>query len=241
MRKNTRAIVSTIASNVTGKRIGLDVLSKAAKEAGLLLIVDASQAAGHEMIDLTKTPCDCICAPAHKGLFGIQGAGFAIFSPEIELEPLIVGGSGTNSKELSMPSFLPERMEAGTPSTPAISALGEGIKFVDKIGVKKIALKESDLANVAKSILKENKKIKVYDSYGGIVLFNLLNAPESSVCRILDQHNICVRGGLHCAPEAHIRIGTEGIGAVRASFSCFNTLEETTEFAKTVCKIAAEI
>lgn len=241
LRKNTRAIVSTLASNVTGKRISLDILSKAARDSGILLIVDASQAAGHERIDLTKTPCDCLCAPAHKGLFGIQGAGFAIFSSAIKLEPLIVGGSGTNSREISMPPFLPEMMEAGTPATPAIAALAEGVGFVDNIGVENMAAKEQELADIARSILSENKNICLYKSYGGILLFNILNFSESLVCHSLDRCGICVRGGLHCAPEAHRSIGTLETGAVRASFSYFNTPSESEEFAKTLCKIAAEI
>ena len=241
LRKNTRAIVSTLASNVNGKRIPLEILSHAAKNAGILLIVDASQAAGHDKIDLSSTPCDCLCAPAHKGLFGIQGAGFAIFSSSSSLEPLVVGGSGTNSKELTMPSFLPEMMEAGTPATPSIAALGEGVKFIDDIGLSTISQKEYTLTALSKSILQESRKIKVYDSYGGIVLFNILGVPESAVCRALDAKDICVRGGLHCAPQAHKVIGTEDSGAIRASFSYFNTLRESEDFAKELCKIAAEI
>lgn len=241
LRKNTRAIVSTLASNVTGKRISLDVLSKAARDAGILLITDASQAAGHEKIDLIKTPCDCLCAPAHKGLFGIQGAGFAIFSSAESIEPLIVGGSGTNSREPFMPPFLPEMMEAGTPSTPSIAALGEGIKFVDDIGLHHIAKKERTLSDMAKAILAESPRLELYDSFGGTVLFNIKGATESTVCRALDDREICVRGGLHCAPSAHRVLGTESTGAVRASFSCLNTLAEAEYFAKEVCKIAAEI
>ena len=241
LKKNTRAIVSTLASNITGKRLSLDVLSKASRAAGILLIVDASQAAGHERIDLTKTPCDCLCAPAHKGLFGIQGAGFAIFSSSRNIEPLIVGGSGTNSREISMPPFLPEMMEAGTPATPAISTLAEGVRFIDDVGVERIAEKEQHLANIAKAILSENQNIRIYESYGGILLFNVLNSSEALVCRALDGCGICVRGGLHCAPEAHRTIGTLETGAVRASFSFFNTPSEAEIFAKTVCKIAAEI
>ena len=241
IKKETYAIVSSIASNVTGKRISLEILSKIAKENSLLLIVDASQAAGHEKIDLSKTPCDCLCAPGHKGLFGIQGVGFMIFSENAVTDPFIVGGSGTNSKSLFMPSDLPEALEAGTLSAPSIVSLKSGIEYIDSRGIQFINEYESRLGFEIREILGNMKKITLYDSFGGIVLFNVNGVSDSKICAELDRRNICVRGGLHCAPQAHKKLGTDETGAVRISLSCLNTRKEVCKFAKELRNILAEI
>lgn len=238
---NTRAIVSTLVSNVTGKRIPLEILSRVAKERDLILIADASQAAGHESIDLEKTPCDCLCAPGHKGLFGIQGTGFVIFGKGDFAPPFIVGGGGSNSKSPEMPDIFPDSHEAGTLSTPSISSLGRGVEFINRVGIEEIAFKERQITEKLKEGLSLIKGIKLYDTEGGIVLFNLGGLEESRVCARLDDYGICVRGGLHCAPSAHMKLGTEKIGAVRVSVSYFNSLKETDVFLKTINKIAAEI
>ncbi len=241
IRTNTSAIVSTLASNVTGRRIPLEILSAVAKEYSLILIVDASQAVGHEKIDLEKNPCDCLCAPAHKGLFGIQGAGFAVFSSANNISPFVVGGSGTNSKSLYMPDFLPEMLEAGTPPTPAIAALCAGTKYVDLLGVEEIEEKEVLLSERIKTGLSLINGVTLYESYGGIVLFNLDGISEWRVVSELDRYGVCVRGGLHCAPAAHRLTQTESFGAVRVSFSCFNTIREVDKFLKILENIRAEI
>ena len=94
------------------------------------IILDGSQWLGHIPFSLTRTPCDVLCAPGHKALFGIQGAGFAAFATEGEYTPFAYGGSGSDSQSRDMPRLLPERMEAGTLATPAISTLGEGARFL---------------------------------------------------------------------------------------------------------------
>ncbi len=241
VKPNTAAIISTLASNVIGRKIPLKILSCAAKELGLILIVDASQSAGHEPINLTKTPCDCLCAPGHKGLFGIPGSGFALFSSSCDIAPYIVGGSGTNSQSLNMPQLLPEALEAGTMPTPAAASVHAGIAFIDKISIDAIAYKELMLSESIKSGLSVIKDVKLYESHGSIVLFNIEGVSESCTCRVLDKYGICVRGGLHCAPTAHRLIGTESTGAVRVSLSYFNTKRDVDEFLKTIKKIKAEI
>ncbi len=241
MQANTSAIVSTLASNVTGRRIALEILSAVAKELGLLLIVDASQAAGHDKIDLQRTPCDCLCAPGHKGLFGVAGSGFAIFSDSEGVSPYIVGGSGTNSKSLTMPELLPEALEAGTLPTPAVASLSAGIKFIDSISVEAIKEKEEFLAKKLKCGMSLMRDVQLYESHGGIVLFNIKGLSETEVCSRLDRHGVYVRGGLHCAPSAHRLIGTEDIGAVRISLSYFNAERQIDKFLKILSKIKAEV
>ena len=153
IRNNTACIVSTLASNVTGKRIPLTVLSKLSAEYGVKLIIDASQYIGYNEIDLTRTPCDVLCAPGHKSLYGIQGCGFAVFKESKIKDSFIEGGSGTEGASPFMPSFLPEGYEAGTLSTPAIVALGAGIDFINSAGIYSIKNKISDISYQIKDIL----------------------------------------------------------------------------------------
>ena len=131
-RENTRGIICSIASNVTGDELPLKILSDFAKEKHLFLIIDASQAIGHIDINLKETPCDALCAPGHKALFGIQGCGFAYFKDRARKNGLMEGGSGSDSASPYMPSLLPEGYEAGTPPTHAIITLGEGVNYIQR-------------------------------------------------------------------------------------------------------------
>lgn len=238
IRKSTVAIVSTIASNVTGRTIALDVLSDCAKRHGLYLIIDASQAAGHTVINIKETPCDVLCAPAHKGLYGIQGTGFALFKSKERLKTLVEGGSGFESISQQMPKLLPDGYEAGTLATPSIAALGAGVKFVRKIGVENIGKKISYLSSILLTGLHDIKNTVIYPSLGGIISFNISGVPASEVARELDRLGIAVRAGLHCAPSAHKKLGTLGIGTVRASLSYMNDKREIERFCHAVLKIS---
>ena len=236
----TKAIVSTLCSNVTGKKLSLRALSRIASDNGLILIVDASQAAGHEKFDLSRTPCACFCAPGHKGLFGIQGSGFVIFGEGEHPRSVITGGSGSNSKSPFMPVTLPESQEAGTLSTPSIASLLRGVEFINAVGIEEISYKESLLCDKIKSGLSVIKGVKLYETEGSIVLFNGRKGMDMLLSN-LDKCGICVRGGYHCAPSAHIRLGTEKTGAIRASVSYLNSVKDADYFLKSVSKIAAEI
>ncbi len=236
IKENTSAIVSTIASNVTGSEISLFMLSELKKKHNLTLIVDASQAAGHNYISLSNIAFDAFVAPAHKSLFGIMGLGICIFNSTPE-NTFIEGGSGNQSISKDMPDALPERMEGGTVALPAIAALGEGIKFIDKIGVNEINKKLTYLVNELKSRLSEIKYIRLYGGNNGIVSFNIRDLPSDRVAKDLDSKGICVRAGLHCAPLAHKALGTLGCGTVRVSLSYFNSLGEIDILYKRVKEI----
>ena len=241
IRKDTACIVSTLASNVTGREISEQVLSKVASENGLDLILDASQAIGHREINLSATPCSALCAPAHKGLYGIQGSGFCIFRDTVRHADFIEGGSGTDSINKYMPSLLPEGYEAGTLATPGICALGAGIDYIRSIGIDTIKTKANELSNEIKDRIDSIKNTVLYPSYGSIVSFNLKNTPSSEVARELDNYNICVRAGLHCAPSAHEKLGTLSTGCVRISISSFNSKREIDRFYKVLKAISATI
>ena len=238
IRTDTAAIVSTLASNVTGKEIDFSALSDIAKRYSLKLIVDASQAAGHRAIDLSKCECDALCAPAHKALFGIQGAGFVYFKDRCRRGDFIEGGSGTNSLEAEMPTLLPEGYEAGTLSVPAISALRYGIEFIRDIGIGNIEHHLNKLRALTAEGMRGTAGVTLYDSYGGNVIFNLWDITSHKLAGILDENDICTRGGLHCAPSAHIKLGTLDRGVVRVSFSILNTVDEVEYFVRTVRRIS---
>ena len=238
IRNDTRGIVTSIASNVTGDTIPLKILSKIAAEYNLFLIIDASQAIGHTRIDLSATPCDVLCAPAHKALFGIQGCGFAVFKNSSHRDSFIEGGSGSDSKSPLMPELLPERYEAGTLSTPAIVSLGSGLKYISDIGIENIENRLLNLTDALFERLESVERIKIYKSGFGILSFNVSNMPSSFVSSELDKYGICTRGGLHCAPSIHRKLGTLEQGAVRVSLSYFNTKSELDKFYRAMKCIA---
>ncbi len=237
MRADTKGIVCTMASNLTGHSLSLKELSDFARENSLFLIIDGSAAVGHIDIDLTKTPCDAFCAPGHKALFGIQGSGFIWFRSKERRESVIEGGSGYNSLDSEMPILLPEGYEAGTLSTPAIVSLGAGVEFVNKTGIDRIQAKLCDLTDLARGGLLEIPDVITYREGVGIISFNIGNLPSSLVADELDKRGICVRGGLHCAPSVHRKLGTLDRGAVRASFSYFNKPSDI----KKLCSAVREI
>lgn len=238
IRNDTIGIVASIASNVTGDRIPLKILSKIAAENNLFLIIDASQAIGHTKIDLRETPCDVLCAPAHKALFGIQGCGFAVFKDKIIRDTFIEGGSGSDSKNPLMPLLLPERYEAGTLSTPAIVSLGSGLKYISNIGIENIEAKLFNLTDILLERLKTIKNVSIYGSGCGILSFNFGKYPSSLISDTLDKYGVYTRGGLHCAPSIHRKLGTLEQGAVRISLSYLNTQSDIDRFYRVMKRIA---
>lgn len=224
-KDNTTAIISTLRSNVTGGKISLDALSKAAKKHSLKLILDASQSAGHELIDLSKTDFYALCAPAHKALFGIQGAGFIIFGTDEYKPTFIEGGSGAESLKTDMPRELPERLEAGTLSVPAIVALKEGISYINRVGLRNIEeiIRQNAIYFVDR--LSELPNTSLYFG-GGIISVKHKSLSSSQLSNLLDKRGICTRSGLHCAPLAHKKIGTLDSGTLRISIGVFNTGSE---------------
>ena len=238
MRPDTRFIVSTLASNVTGKEIDFSLLSDVARSNSLTLIIDASQVLGHKNINISMCDCDALCAPAHKALFGIQGTGFVYFKNGLRAGEFIEGGSGTNSIESMMPENLPEAYEAGTLSTPGIVALRHGIEFVRSVGIDNIEKHLDALRVLTIEGLKDIEGVVLYDSYGGNVIFNLGNVPSYTLSGFLDRKGICTRGGLHCAPSVHKKLGTIDRGAVRLTFSVMNSAEEVKQFLKVMRMLA---
>ena len=241
LREDTKAIVCSIASNVTGDTLPLDVLSDFARRNSLLLIVDGSQAAGHQEINLEKTPCDAFVAPGHKALFGIQGSGFVCFKDKRRRGSFIEGGSGSESVRTDMPDLLPEAYEAGTLATPAIVSLYRGVKFISDIGTRNIENKLSKLTGELEERLNLIPGITCYKSGIGILSFNYKGVPSSIISSELDRRGICTRGGLHCAPSIHRKLKTLGQGAVRVSFSYLNKIKDVDKCYLAIKDIAKTI
>jgi len=222
LRRDTRMLVCTLASNICGREIPLALLSEIGREHGLYTVADASQLLGHTDNDLSKHPVDVLCAPAHKGLLGIQGCGLAVFSAEPP-GTWVEGGSGSDSERKEMPALLPERMEAGTLPTPAIAALSAGIRYISQKGVQNIEQKLARLVSTAACELEKLPHVYIQDTVGHGILSLLCDthSPERLAAE-LDRRGICVRSGLQCAPLAHTTIGTADSGVVRISFSFLN-------------------
>lgn len=238
IRPDTRGIISTLASNVIGRSVSLPVLSEVARRHGLFLIVDASQAAGHRAIDISAAPCDALCAPGHKALFGIQGSGFVIFRDLKRRGGLVEGGSGSDSTNPDMPELLPEGYEAGTLATPAIATLARGVELIDEIGIEVIGARLDRLTLALAEAVSAVKGAGLLAASEGIVTFNYREVPSWVIASELDRRGICTRAGLHCAPSAHRIIGTADVGAVRASPSYLNRDGEIDKFYRALSEIA---
>jgi len=237
IKENTAAIVCSLASNVTGEEIDLSLLSSLSSHYNLKLIVDSSQAVGHRRFNIAKTPCDAFCAPGHKALFGIQGSGFVYFANSIRDDSFLEGGSGSDSKRDEMPMALPEAYEAGTLSTPAIVTLAKGVEYIDQIGIDNIRGRLTKYTDELYERLDAIKGITIYGKGCGILSFNYSDIPSTEIASLLNRKGICVRGGLHCAPSIHRRLGTIDHGAVRVSFSCLNKRTDVDRLIRAIKEI----
>lgn len=232
VKSNTSAIVLTHASNLSGNVTDLAFVSNFAKKHGLLLIVDASQTAGSLPINVVKMGIDILCFTGHKGLFGPQGTGGLYVREGLTLSPLKSGGSGIHSFDRQHPTDMPTALEAGTLNGHGISGLNAGLDYILSTGVKNIHAKEISLARRFVNGISDISDLKLYGDIDAplrtpIISLNIGNMSSASVSDILwEDYEICVRAGAHCAPLMHKTFGTEKQGAVRFSFSCFNTEAE---------------
>lgn len=232
VKSNTSAIVLTHASNLSGNVTDLAFVSNFAKKHGLLLIVDASQTAGSLPINVVKMGIDILCFTGHKGLFGPQGTGGLYVREGLTLSPLKSGGSGIHSFDRQHPTDMPTALEAGTLNGHGIAGLNAGLDYILSTGVKNIHAKEISLARRFVNGISDISDLKLYGDIDAplrtpIISLNIGNMSSTSVSDILwEDYEICVRAGAHCAPLMHKTFGTEKQGAVRFSFSCFNTEAE---------------
>ncbi len=223
LKDNSSCLIVNTNSNVTGEEISIERLYKIKQKYNLKLIIDASQTIGHREIDLSSGNVDVLCAPSHKALFGIQGAGFCVFCDGELRESFIEGGSGSESMNPRMPSALPEHFEAGTLPTPAIASLYAGLDFISKVGISEIEEKLNFLTEEVKARLLSVDGINIVGGNCGIISFFHNTIPSHVIAEKLNSFGIAVRSGFHCAPLIHKRLGTLNGGTVRVSLSYLNS------------------
>ena len=236
-KKGAKAVVITLASNVTGTSPDVGALRSLIPEE-TLLICDGAQACGHRKIDITELGIDALAVAGHKGMLGIQGSGALVFSERFNPDPVTFGGTGSDSYKLDMPDFYPDRLEAGTVSYPAIVSLGEGVLYLNA-HLHENRDRTVYLTDLLLNGLSENKGVKLYSRTNdcGLVAFNFDNMQsEIAAYRFSEEYSICVRGGLHCAPLMHKALHSAGL--VRASLSAFNNEREVDYFLRAAEKLA---
>ena len=243
MKPNTRAVVCTNASNLTVTVLDIERIAKTAHSHGALVIVDASQTAGCWPIDMKKMGIDVLCFTGHKGLMGPQGTGGICVKEGIEIRPFKVGGSGVQSYSRTHPAEYPTRLEAGTLNGHGIAGLGAAAKFISETGVENIHAKERSLMLRFYEGVKDIEGVTVYGDFTkdktAIVALNIRDYESGEVSYELSQgYGIATRPGAHCAPRMHKALGTAEVGAVRFSFSFYNTEEEIDEAVRAVAELA---
>ncbi len=240
----TRAIVCTHASNLTGNLMDVARVGEIAKRRGLLFIVDASQTAGSIPIDMEEMNIDILCFTGHKGLFGPQGTGGLCVREGVEIRPWTVGGSGVQSYRRTQPAELPARLEAGTLNSHGIAGLSAALDFIAEIGVETIEKKESALMARFYCGVSGLDGVTVYGDFSmgrraAIVALNIRDYDSALVSDALyETYGIATRPGAHCAPRMHRALHTAEQGAVRFSFSWFNTDDEVDKAIQAVRELA---
>lgn len=232
IRPNTKAIITTHGSNLTGNLLDIGRIGKIAKKHGLLYIVDASQTAGVFPIDVQAMHLDILCFTGHKALLGPQGTGGLYVREGIKIAPLLSGGSGVQTYLRSHPPQMPTALEAGTLNGHGIAGLGAALRYIRETGMEAIRQKEQALMRAFYDEVKQIPGITVYGDFTAedrcaIVALNVRDYDSGEVSDVLSaEYGIATRPGAHCAPLMHKALGTVEQGAVRFSFSHFNTLEE---------------
>ncbi|EOC99415.1 aminotransferase class V-fold PLP-dependent enzyme [Caldisalinibacter kiritimatiensis] len=247
IKDDTRLIVTTHASNLTGTIYPIREIGEIAKKYGIVYMVDAAQSAGVYDIDVQEMNIDMLAFPGHKGLLGPQGTGGLYIREGLDLHQLKEGGTGSKSNLLTQPDFLPDKFESGTPNTPGIIGLGAGIKYILERGIEDIRNHEKELTKYFIEELKKIQEVKLYgpcnvEKQAAVVSINIGDEDSSEVSYILDNvFNIAVRPGLHCAPLAHKTIGAYEQGTIRFSMGVFNTFNDIEKAVEAVRKISEEI
>ncbi|SDD86836.1 cysteine desulfurase family protein [Paenibacillus sp. UNCCL117] len=244
IQPNTRLIVCSHSSNLLGSILPVADIGELCRQRGITLLVDAAQTAGTVDIDVNGMGIHMLAFPGHKGLLGPQGTGGLYVHPDIELEPLLHGGTGSQSEAVEQPSVRPDRFEGGTQNTPGIAGLVEGVKWIQRETVDRIYRHEWELTQQLMTDLLEIEGVQLLgpelgQAKTGIVSFTVSQTDSSEIAFILDQSfGIAVRAGYHCSPLAHETAGTMERGAVRASVGCYTTKTEIEQLAAAVREIA---
>ena len=246
MRDNTRAIVCTHGSNLTGNLLDIGRIGAIARAHGLLFAVDASQTAGVFPIDVQNMGIDILCFTGHKGLLGPQGTGGLYVRESVTVRPLLTGGSGVQSHSKVHPVQMPTALEAGTLNAHGLVGLNAGVRYLLDTGIDALREKELELMWAFYEGVRRIPGITLYGDFSQrercpIVSLNVRDYDSAQVSDVLfSQFGIATRPGAHCAPLLHDALGTGEQGAVRFSFSHYNTLEEIHIAVSALQEIAQE-
>ncbi|MGI6081146.1 MAG: aminotransferase class V-fold PLP-dependent enzyme [Candidatus Avilachnospira sp.] len=247
IKENTRGMVFTHASNLTGNANDLKRLGDIAKKHGLIFIVDASQTAAVLPIDMQAMNIDVVCFTGHKGLYGPQGTGGMAVREGLYIKPLKSGGTGILSYLKTQPDEMPTHLECGTMNGHGIAGLDAALKWIEETSVENIHKKETMLARRFYDGLKDISCIKFYGDYStddraAVIALNIGDYDSAEVSDELETvYHISTRPGAHCAPMMHTALGTVEQGAVRFSFSYFNTEEEVDYAVDAIKKMTENI
>ncbi|AIS53586.1 cysteine desulfurase Csd [Thermoanaerobacter kivui] len=240
VKKNTKMIAMTHASNVTGTIMPIREIGNIAREMNLIFLVDAAQTAGVLDIDVESQNIHLLAFPGHKGLYGPQGTGGLYIKEGIDIKTIKEGGTGSKSESIYQPDLMPDKLESGTPNTPGIAGLKEGVKFIRSVGIDVIREHEKQLTKMLIEGLKEIKKVIIYGPQNveervGVVSIRIKDMDVGEISYLLDREfGIATRSGLHCASLAHSTIGTLQTGTLRFGIGYFNTEKEVVEAIKAI-------
>lgn len=245
LRPNTRLACFCHVSNVTGAVAPVELLGELCRIAGVTVLLDAAQSAGHLPIDVSTLPVDMVALPGHKGLMGPQGTGALYVSPALELRPLMQGGTGSYSDLLTQPEAYPDHLESGTLNTPGLSGLAAGIAWRRGEFARIHAAEQQVLGLLVRGLARIPGVWLLGETAMprcGVVAFNIRRHPSGDVADLLsERYGIAVRGGLHCAPLVHRHYGTLEQGAVRVSPGPMTTVAEAEAALEAVETLAREL
>ncbi|WP_077369758.1 aminotransferase class V-fold PLP-dependent enzyme [Anaerosalibacter sp. Marseille-P3206] len=244
IRENTKLCILSLASNITGEILYSSKLIKYLKSRDIKVLLDTAQGAGRVNLNMIDDNIDFLIFTGHKDLYGLPGTGGLCSLKELDIEPLIQGGTGVHSETFTNPNIIPEKYEAGTLNMPSIWSLKSGIKYVEE-NKEEILDKERNLYSTCLEELKTLPRIIVYGNNDleknlSIISFNVDGMDCQEVSYYLSENNICVRSGHHCNILGHTYLGTENTGVVRASLDYYNSLEEVEKFIYVIKKMIKE-
>ena len=246
LRPNTRAVVCTHGSNLTGDLADIGFIGDFCRSHGLLFILDASQTAGVFPIHMAEQHIDVVCFTGHKSLLGPQGTGGLCVGEGVDIRPFAVGGTGVQSFSETQPAEYPTRLEAGTLNGHGIAGLGAALDHLRSVGPENVRVRESALARRFYEAVRSLSGVTVYGDFSTevrapIVTLNIGDYDSAAVSdELAERFGIATRPGAHCAPRLHRALGTAEQGAVRFSWGWSNTEAETDAAAEAVRTLAAE-
>lgn len=247
LARGPKLVVVTHASNLTGDVYDVARMARMAHEAGALFVLDAAQSAGALPVDMSVLGVDVLCFTGHKSLFGPQGTGGLCVADGVDIPPFVEGGSGVHSYDERHPRFMPEALEAGTVNAHGLAGLAAGVSFLREVGVGNVHAHLAQLTHAFEAGARSIPGVVVLGGHGGvdrsgIVALNVGEIDSALVAdRLAQEFDICVRAGAHCAPLMHKALGTDEQGAVRFSFSWFNTQEEVEQAVDALSQVAHEL